>query len=356
MSTARTQTRLSKTITATPPYGTWAVEVKANDFCGTASTSSATFVVNPFSYNVGLSRSGVPPSATASMQVDGVNQDTISGAQSSNLSFPFETSHTISVSENLAGESTGVRYHCSQNTWSFSSTGNHTFNFQTQYQFMVHTDPEGILAATGSGWFDADTTVRTNQTPQTVVGQTPGVQYVFKYWEIDGAPQTAGPISLTMNMPHTAIAKYVTQYRLLVDSQNNLGKPQGSNYYDTGSVANFSVSTPIGILIQQRFVQWTGDYTGTSPQGSILMDKPHEVHAVWTRSYTQLYTLVGAILVVILTTFILRRQHSRSRIDHEATTKSESETREDVPVQDGAEIRYSYLLTKCVLQSIPSVR
>ena len=136
---------------------------------------------------------------------------------------------------------------------------------------------------------------------------------MFEYWEVDGVAESASAISFVMNGPHTAVAKYVTKYRLIVDSDNNLGNPQGSNYYNAGYVANFSVSTPVGILVQQVFVQWTGDYAGSTPIGSILMDRPHEVQAVWTTSYTQLISIIGIITITVTTLLILRGRH-RSRI------------------------------------------
>ena len=204
--------------------------VNANDYCGTITSTSTSLTVNPVSYGVAISIAGVPASVPTQLQVDGVNQ-AIQG--SGQLSFPKGTSHTISVDEYLAG-STGIRYHCPQNMWTFNSTENHTFNYQTQYQFTVTTDPEGIFPDT-SQWFSPDSIVRTNPAPQMVTIQKAGVQYVFKYWKVDGIPQTTNATSLIMNGPHTAVAKYLTRYELLVDSENNLGNPQGSNYYDDGA-------------------------------------------------------------------------------------------------------------------------
>jgi len=92
---------------------------------------------------------------------------------------------------------------------------------------------------------------------------------------------------------------------LTVDSAGGLGNPQGGGYYDTGSTAQFSVTSPVGYLVQQVFVQWQGDYTGTSPQGSVTMNAPRTVTATWTTSYTNVYLAGGAVVALIVIGAIL---------------------------------------------------
>jgi hypothetical protein len=52
-------------------------------------------------------------------------------------------------------------------------------------------------------------------------------------------------------------------------------------------------------------VQWSGDYTGNEPQGSITMDGPKTVTAVWTTSYFQLYLIIGAIVAIAVVAGLL---------------------------------------------------
>ena len=77
------------------------------------------------------------------------------------------------------------------------------------------------------------------------------------------------------------------------------GNPQGAGYYNAGSAAQFSVTTPSGFPVQQIFVKWQGDYTGNSPQGSITMDKPHVVQAVWSTSYLPLIGIVVVAAAIV---------------------------------------------------------
>jgi len=109
-----------------------------------------------------------------------------------------------------------------------------------------------------------------------------------------------------MNQPYTATAKYTTQYQLVVNSA--YGNPQGTGYYDNGSTAQFSVTTPVGFPIQQIFVQWQGDYTGTSPQGSIVMDKPHVVTAAWSTSYLPLIVIIIIAAAIVGALLFWRRR------------------------------------------------
>ncbi len=283
--------------------GTYTVTAQADDYCTGASSAQTTFTISPNTYDVSVSTSGVPSQYSSALQVDGHNQGTIQGSQPKQLSFPIGSTHTIMVDQYVAGAS-GVRYYASQNSWSVSSTDSHTFTYQTQYQLIVATDPSGVTPTTGGGWYNDGQSVQTNQAPPTVAGPS-GTQYAFKNWELDGAAQSGNQLTVMMNLPHSAVAKYSTQYQLVVDSPGGLGNPQGAGYYDAGSTATFSVTSPVGFLVQQVLVQWQGDYTGTNPQGTVTMDKSRTVHAVWTTSLLQAYIAGGILAVVIIAVAIL---------------------------------------------------
>ncbi len=301
--------------------GTYSVSVQADDYCSGFSSTQTTFTVSPNSYDVSITASGIPSQYSTNVQIDGHNQGTIQGSQTKSLSFPIGSTHSIMVDQYVAGD-TGVRYYASQNSWSVSSTDSHTFNYQIQYQFNVLTDPSGVTPTTGGGWYPDGQSVQTNQAPPTVAGPS-GTQFAFKDWELDGAPQSGNQLTVTMNAPHTAVAKYSTQYQLVVDSPGGLGNPQGAGYYDAGSTATFSVTSPVGFLVQQVLVHWQGDYTGTNPQGTVTMDQPRTVHAVWTTSYTQAYIVGGILAVVIVAAAIMmmRRGKGGTKADKPAKKK-----------------------------------
>jgi hypothetical protein len=286
--------------------GTYSVSVQADDFCAGTTSGQATFQVTPNTYDATVSLSGIPANVSAGLQVDGQSQGTLQGSTPQALTFPIGTTHTVTVDQYVAGAS-GVRYYCAQNSWTASGTGSNTFTYQTQYLFSVSANPAGVTPVSGGGWFNSGNSARTSQAPQTLPGAA-GVQYVFQNWAADGVTEAGNQITITMNGPHTAVAQYKTQYLLTVNSPN--GNPQGGGYYDSGTTAQFSVTSPVGYLIQQVFVQWQGDFTGTSPQGSITMDGPKTINAVWSTSYTNLYIVSGTVaaLIVIAAGFGMHRR------------------------------------------------
>jgi len=284
-----------RTMTAGQPIGQYTVSFQADDYCGYSTSAVSYFNVSPNTYDVSVSFSGLPPQVPVAVHVDGQSEGTMQGSEIKTLTFPINTVHNVTVDQFVQGN-TGVRYYCGQNSWSVSSSTSRTFTYQTQYYFTVTATPTSITQVSGSGWFPAGTSVQTNQAPATISGGA-GIQYVLKGWMVDGAPQSGNPLSITLDGPHTATATYTTQYQLVVDSQ--YGNPQGAGYYNAGTAAQFSVTSPSGFPVQQIFVGWQGDYNGTLPQGTLTMDKPHEVHAVWSTSYLLLIGIVVVAAAVV---------------------------------------------------------
>lgn len=104
-----------------------------------------------------------------------------------------------------------------------------------------------------------------NQQPQ------PGVQYVFTSWSDGGA--ISHPFTVTGAA--TVVANFKAQYQLtLPQTYGGLGLPNGSNFYDAGSVVNLSATA----FYAFTFTGWTGtglgSYTGPSASPSITMNAP----------------------------------------------------------------------------------
>jgi len=143
--------------------------------------------------------------------------------------------------------------------------------------------------------------------PSWVSGGT-GTQYLFTSWS-DG---NASP-SRTISQGGEYAANYLTQYYLTVES--DYGNPQGEEWYNSGSTAVVSVTSPQGLIIRQVCTGWSGDSTATTPTTTILMDKPKAVTANWRTDYVQLYILIGGVLgfagvVSALVTLIIRRRRA----------------------------------------------
>jgi len=196
----------------------------------------------------------------------------------------------------------------------------------------VGTDQDGIIQVSGGGWYNAGTPVPIGQLPQTVNG-TSGTRYNLVGWLLDGAAQTGNSLTVTMDKSHNAVAKYETQYQLLIDSP--FGDPKGQGYYTAGSTATFSVTTPWGFPVEQIFLGWQGDYTGTSPQGSVAMDGPKVIRATWSTSYIPLVAIIVVALAVIGGLLFWRRR------------KGTAPETKPTPSEGGAEASKNLKCSKC---------
>lgn len=333
--------------TANQPIGRWTVTFQADDYCSGFGSGSSNFDVTPNNYDVSISLSNMPSSVSVNIQVDGLNQGSMTGSEIKTLSFKIGSQHSISIDQYVQGDQ-GIRYYSAQNTWTVSSAGTHTFDYQIQYFFTVTTDPDGIATMSGGGWNNAGTNVQTSTAPQIINGSA-GSRYMFKGWILDGIPQpvNVNPISVSLDKPHKIIAKYQIQYQLIVDSPTGLGNPQGAGYYDAGSTAQFGVNSPTGLLVQQAFVQWQGDYTSTSPKGSIVMDKQHIVHATWTTSYIQLYMVAAVLGIILVAAFLFWRRRSGRALQTKPTPPAAAEP---VPLpedQSGDDSSASVICNSC---------
>jgi hypothetical protein len=148
----------------------------------------------------------------------------------------------------------------------------------------------------------------------------------FDYWS-DGYPTTLRNIVVTGTT--TLQAVYVTQNLLtLMGVQQNLEQnATGAGWYDATANATFSANRyePItGVLgaIGGRlsFQGWyeNGQLVTNSPTGTISMDKPHTLTAIWGVDYsTPAAIMLGIIAVIIIFLALLRRRneppHARRR-------------------------------------------
>lgn len=188
----------------------------------------------------------------------------------------------------------------------FSAGGKYTANYKTQYYLTVTSD---YGDPTGEGWYDAGTTAWTGSTEPVITADD--TRYIFLNWMVDGTDQTGNPISVIMNSPHTASTDYKTQHYLTVESE--YGDPAGEDWYDEGSTATASVTSPLGTLIRQVFTGWSGDSTAVTPSANIRMSSPKTVTANWRTDYLYLYILIGGIVGLVGLAFAVAIQIRRRK-------------------------------------------
>jgi hypothetical protein len=166
-------------------------------------------------------------------------------------------------------------------------------NWKTQFYLTI--DPgQGEVDQT-SQWVDAGATVTiTAKSPSKVEERRS--MLVFTGW--DGSVVSPGQtVTITMDTYKTIIARWKAQYYLKVVSE--LGNPRGEGWYDAGSTAFFSVTTPLGFLIQDVFEGWTGDSQTRSASGYVIMDSPKVVIAQWRKDYTPLLLLAAVLISTV---------------------------------------------------------
>jgi hypothetical protein len=179
----------------------------------------------------------------------------------------------------------------------------HTFTYEPEYLLTVE-NPHGE-SIEKSGWKQKDTTV-TLTTPEKIE-KSNTERYIFKAWYIDGSENIGSTITLNMNKPYNARAEYTTQFYIEVKSE--IGRPQGSGWYDKDSSATITVDPEISMLgfwgslgAKYVFDKWSGISSGDifSETTKIVIENPMTITAVWKADYSYAYMVLATILVVAL--------------------------------------------------------
>jgi len=163
------------------------------------------------SYSVSVSISGLPSTLSTNVYVDGVKVDTLSGGSSK--TFELERgSHTAKIDDSVSG-STGVRYYCPSNSWTFSSTGSKEFSYTTRYYLTVKSK---YGSPKGEGWYDAGSTATisiNSSIPTSDWFQSLGGKYVFDKWTGD-LESTKASNSILMDETKTVTAIWRADYTM----------------------------------------------------------------------------------------------------------------------------------------------
>jgi hypothetical protein len=216
----------------------------------------------------------------------------------------------FSANQNLIQVSNDTRYVFSR--WSGDYTGTSlsglimmdanktvTAVYQAQYYLTVTVHPSNAASMNGSGWYNAGDAVTITVPTQTIGGGN-GTRLVFNGWSVEGNNQTGSTLNLQMNGPHTVTAQYKQQYYLTVNTDQ--GVPLGDGWYDAGTYAPISVSTPASPSygVNMVFNGWQGSGVQSSSQSTqVMMDGAKTVTATWRTDSTLLYATIAAVIVAI---------------------------------------------------------
>jgi hypothetical protein len=240
------------------------------------------------------------PSGSSFIEVDGNPMITPHA-----FTWTIGSTHTLQALSPVAGPA-GTQYIWTG--WSDGGAQSHTYtvpisnatitaNYQTQYlvtfNYQVSGGGSGYSAPsvnytslgsrysvtagpTATVWVDSGSTYTYTNNPLTGSGAS-------EQWYASAG--TSGTISSYTTINPT----YYNQYYLTISS--SYGSPTGQGWYNAGSSASFSVTTPAsgGTGIQYAFTSWTGSgsgsYSGTSGSASVTMNNPITETTNWQTQY-----------------------------------------------------------------------
>jgi hypothetical protein len=238
-------------------------------------------------YTVSITIAGMPGTISTNVYVDGAFNTTMVGSQTSSFSFGSSSvGHVITVDSYTPSSlgANGTRYFVQEASWGFSAGGSHTFTYMPQYYLTVQTP---YSTSTGQGWYSSGASAQARVRDEQI-DEGQGTRQVFAGWSEDAAGTDTTSNIILMTSPKTALANWKIQFFLTVQSDPpNASGLAGSGWYDSGSGATFSANTVVEATDNTRlkFDHWSGDYTGQSPTGQLLMDRPHTVRANFFSQY-----------------------------------------------------------------------
>jgi hypothetical protein len=283
----------------TYPYYYYYYPYYSSSYC----PSNSNYYSYPYYYGYYSGYYCSPSSYTLTVSTDPSSLGTVTGGGS----YTSGSSASFSVSQNIVQVSPNTRYvfdHWSGDYSGVGTSGTVTMNnamtitaeYKLQYSLTVSSQPQNAPTPQGSGWYNAGDTATVQNGGQTT-GDAAS-RLVFQGWSVDGqALQSGSTLGVVMNAPHNVNAVYEQQYYLNV--QTDQGVALGSGWYDAGSTAQISVSTPVSTTygISIVFNGWQGDVQSSSQSTSVVMNGPKNVAATWRTDATVLYLTIAAIVV-----------------------------------------------------------
>jgi hypothetical protein len=190
-----------------------------------------------------------------------------------------------------------------------------------KFYLTVSTDPSGIVSIPGEGWYNEDTNI--TLTAPNYVLVSPGIRYMFSFWDVDGRSMLGDSIIVKMDDNHTATAHYTRQYYLtVITDPPDITLILGEGWYDE-SVA-VVLSAPA--LSNYTFEYW--DVNGFSQNNkvnpiTIYMDAPQTATAHYSGpakwfAPEWLYWFMFPLLILIITLLAIWLYRRRRKKAEEA--------------------------------------
>jgi len=228
---------------------------------------------------------GLPANLVTNVYVNGSYNGTLAGGASESYNlYSSGSPYLISADAYVQGGDNGTRYYCASTIWSANASGSETFAYVTQYFLAVQT---AYGTGSGQGWYTAGTTAQATVSDQEV-SESQGTRNMFTGWSRDASGNQTTSNKIVMKAPEVAVANWVTQFLLTVDSNpGNVTGLTGSGWYAAGTQANFSATPiiPVSTDTRLKFDHWSGEASSQQPVSVLSMDRPKTVQANYIDQY-----------------------------------------------------------------------
>jgi hypothetical protein len=167
-------------------------------------------------------------------------------------------------------------------------------NWVRQYLVNV-SSTEGGNVSTPSGWVDENTELELSTTGEQ--------DYRFVGWTGEGDGSYSGKDknhTITVKAPTIQEANWKQIFTVTVESEYSV---QGEGDYLDGEMATLQAQPSSGLLVRNKFKEWTGVVTSTSNPLTFTVRQDTKLTAVYTRDY--MYLLAVVIVIFVLLAVIL---------------------------------------------------
>jgi hypothetical protein len=274
-------------IMGTPSRGTGG----SYSFTVTATAGSTTaqqafsLSVDKGSYNVTVSISTGLAEGQTRLYVDNVPKSTLRGGESAKLTgLDPDSSVTVSVDSTVANPGRpDIRYKAEATSARASiDVSQIQFNYFTEYDVQVKSDPTGLTSIAGSGWYRDGTPLNINA-PQEIARDAES-QYRFAYWLTPrGDKINSQVLNTAVASSGNFIATYELYYKVNIESQ--FGSVQGGGWLKSGSSGKWSIS-PSEVAMPGILGFFGGKYKALLTSGTTVADEPRTVTVQWDPDYS----------------------------------------------------------------------
>jgi len=169
-------------------------------------------------------------------------------------------------------------------------------------EIELNPEIQGLQRICSNGtWCDAGQTIRLGPVPSDFGNDTTRLKLLM--WKINGLTQQGQSIEIQMGAPYTIELTYEKEYFLNVTSQ--YGQPNGGGWYPSGQEARFSVTYQgSDFPVRHIFAGWESApptkitlLDGTN--GSVTVDRPYIVKAVWKDDYRLMWTSLTILVLSV---------------------------------------------------------